>query len=353
MSQTSDLQITVCGVGISDTEKVILRVASGILKEQRKIEILQVAEPQNVTLALIDMDSDTGREYYEEYAKKNKQQYSLLLCQEALDARGARDIVLTKPLRVQVLVEVVDEVKKLEITATNKKDKASFSMSQLPANAVTAEAITAAAENEPAANAPSLFLTLLDAQIKQQAVQIFYSGRRTLFINPCRSILASASPPQVIMGLTREQDSIRIQSVPISQEDFELLAKGHIVTPLNDVLWNSAIFGSRGRLIKELSNKIPVRLKAWPNLTRVDFHPAHMQIAAILGKQALSLDELQQKTQFPIADLAAFLNAAWAVRLLDTHPAPSTGAANTPKGAAKSNLLAKIARRLNISTSSS
>lgn len=346
MSQTSDMTVTLCNIGLSDTEKVILRVASGILKEQRCIQAIQEDDRQTAQLALIDLDSEEGKQYYESEARQNKKQQLILLCQNALNTKSPRDIVLTKPLRVQVLVDIVEELLK---TPPKKTPGLSLSgASSPPAPAATAP------QEVPPSDAPSLFLTLLKAQESKQAMQIFYSGRKILFINPQSGILASGSPPQSIMALTREQDSIRIQSVPISQEDFELLAKGHILTPLNDVLWNAAIFGSRGRLVQALRADMPVKLMAWPNLTRVDFRPEHMQLAALLGKQAQTLQQLQARTQFAEAELIAFLNAAWSIQLLDTRaelvaaassPAPSTAPQK------QSGLLAKIARRLNIKSS--
>jgi hypothetical protein len=88
-------------------------------------------------------------------------------------------------------------------------------------------------------------------------------------------------------------------------------------------LWEVALYTSRGHLPAGTPLDAPVKLKLWPNFTRLRESPNAMSVAALWTSKAFSLKEICATLGVPQCHVFAFYCAADAAGLIDTTiPAP-------------------------------
>lgn len=86
------------------------------------------------------------------------------------------------------------------------------------------------------------------------------------------------------------------------------------------LLWQIALWTARGRLPVTIKPDTPVRLRQWPNFTRIAETPHAMQIASILTKSTLSAIDLCDRLKIPQRFVFSFLSAAHANGLVELAP---------------------------------
>lgn len=86
---------------------------------------------------------------------------------------------------------------------------------------------------------------------------------------------------------------------------------------IDELLWHSALYGSKGRLIKGCRRDDVVLLRVWPNLTRVDATPNAVRIAALLTRYPTTVSLGYRLLKVPAEEMNTFYSAAhaagWAV----------------------------------------
>mgnify|MGYP000278811241 CR=1 FL=1 len=88
---------------------------------------------------------------------------------------------------------------------------------------------------------------------------------------------------------------------------------GAIARPLDGLEWELALWASRGRLPRGTGLDHPVRLKSWPNLTRLAVPPEAMRIAGLWSRGDLSLRETVATLGAPQRYVFAFYSACAAL----------------------------------------
>lgn len=94
------------------------------------------------------------------------------------------------------------------------------------------------------------------------------------------------------------------------------MVKPDQVQPLDDLLWNSSIAASIGRLPQGTDVDKPMSLKCWPNLTKVHKFDFATQIAAMWSQNTLSIREVIEKTGIKHNFVYVFFAAAHALDLM-------------------------------------
>ncbi|MCV6623677.1 MAG: hypothetical protein OIF51_18215 [Cellvibrionaceae bacterium] len=124
-----------------------------------------------------------------------------------------------------------------------------------------------------------------------------------------------------------------ISSSPILETNTELSALGQtnvdgvdylIEEPLDDFLWRSSAWASRGRLLDDVSLNQNLRLTRWPNLTRVLLFPHASKIAAVLASRPISLLELIQDYKLPAYYVFSFYSAAASLGYITRYDGPKS-----------------------------
>ncbi len=321
--------ITVSPVGLSNTDASILGVAVALLKKNEIL--LNVLEPDDTsgTILIVNMDNSEGLDFYNQFDYP-RQQLMLLLASEIINDQ--RNAILKKPIRVQTLRDVLHDIylqriPKIQSATTVDKNK----VSEKPVSFVQTDINN------------TLFFILWQAKQEKQVLQIFCSPHSPLFVDTAKEIIATSASRQTLRKIIQHPGQLR--STKLSGADFEVLARGQLILPLSHVLWSAALYGSNGQLIPTHSADVPVQLKAWPNLSRLEFEPEHMKLASVMATRAMSLKQLQQKIQLSWNTIVGFYNAAWTAGLIVINPA-NLPTASSAKNADKTGLFARIANRL-------
>ena len=334
-----DADVTLSIIDLSSTDYSVLKVAVTLLERNRlKVHFLEKGNTTG-TLVLVDIDTPGGKDFYTHF-NYARHRAMLLLSTETLNDH--RNLVLKKPLRVQTVKDVLYDLylglnPHLKIGPSN----------QLNQPSETETTYSSSNSFNPQNN---LFFVLFKALQEKGTIQVFCPPHSPLFVNTISGIIASSISNETLHKIISSQ-SHAFKSTKLSSADFEILAKGQVIVPLNQIIWNAALYGSHGQLIEGHSTEVPIQLKAWPNLSRLDFEPHHMKLASIMAAQALTLKQIQLKTHLSWETIVGFYNAAYATNLIVINPAnlPTT---STSKSAppVKTSLLAKIANRLKIAS---
>jgi hypothetical protein len=99
---------------------------------------------------------------------------------------------------------------------------------------------------------------------------------------------------------------------------------------LTGLLWQTAIWSSRGRLMLGVSLDVPLRLKHWPNLTRLAAIPNAMRIAALWGRHPVNLRMTVKMLNVSASHIFDFLAAANATGIVDVHSISAVVAEQVP-----------------------
>ncbi len=97
--------------------------------------------------------------------------------------------------------------------------------------------------------------------------------------------------------------------------------------PFSRFLWEITLWSSRGHLPEGTSLDIPLRLKNWPNFTRLMETPHAMRIAALWSRKPYSLLRTYQELDVPQRYVFAFYSAANSAGLIEWRPDDNESAA--------------------------
>lgn len=145
--------------------------------------------------------------------------------------------------------------------------------------------------------------------------------------------------------------------VPLSEENsklrfgdsFELSeAPQHRIWQLDSLLWNAALLASRGRVPVGTDLMARVKLKRWPNLTRLAVFPGAVRITAFLSREPVSLVDAARILKIPQRCVFAFFTAADALGLMEQATGKSSegNLPDAPEKPAKRGLLRRILSHL-------
>lgn len=322
--------LTISTLELNSTDFSVLRVANVLLEKSGiKATLLEKGDTTG-TLLLVDIDTPAGRDFYTHFDYP-RHRTMLLLSSETINDQ--RNLVLKKPIRVQTLKDVLYDL------CTNLNQKVSVPESP---------SLRKNTSSTPIKLQETLFFILFKSKQEKQAIQIFCSPYSPLFVEGTRGIIATSASRDILKKIIQSPPH-QLRSTKLSSSDFDVLAKGQLILPMTSILWSAALYGSHGQLIPDHSPEIPIQLKAWPNFSRLDFEPVHIRLASLMAARAITLRQIEEKSQIPYATIVAFYNAAWATDLLVINPLnlPTT---LTKKAPTKMGLFAKIATRLKIAS---
>lgn len=120
--------------------------------------------------------------------------------------------------------------------------------------------------------------------------------------------------------LTEARSSVRFVD-PVDLSD----PSGPEIWPLDALLWTSALLASRGRVPVGTDLNATVKLKRWPNLTRLVVFPNAVRITALLSREPMSLVAAARVLKIPQRFVFAFFTAAAALDLVEQAAAEEDG----------------------------
>lgn len=95
--------------------------------------------------------------------------------------------------------------------------------------------------------------------------------------------------------------------------------KSQLGDSADSFFWKVALWTSHGRIPEGTCLDSPIRLKNWPNFTRLHITPGAFSIAALLHNKPMSLTLLMKVLSIPQRYVFAFYSGAKALDLIATH----------------------------------
>jgi hypothetical protein len=192
--------------------------------------------------------------------------------------------------------------------------------------------------------------TLLEVKRHRTPSLISIGGRPAIIALPNQD---SALLLQELSAIRQACDdsSSDISVRPLTQADRPQRAIPHSFTAL---LWQIALWTSRGRLMEGVHPQTPVRLRHWPNLTRLAPIPEAIRIAAFWVRSPVNLRLSVRMLNIPPRHIFDFLAACHSIGILEIHetgaelaavpPRPETAAPAEHKE--RGGLLSRLLRRV-------
>ncbi|WP_353570271.1 hypothetical protein [Candidatus Albibeggiatoa sp. nov. BB20] len=327
--------LKVSPVELTNTDHSVLKVALSLVAKANVEAKLLPAHDHSGNVFIVDIDKPEGKQFFAEF--KPSKQAELLLISSEMTEELHHQHFLHKPIRVQTIKDMLIDIKEGLDTPRNFKAPSS---SLLDANQVQPKG-----EFNPDKN---LFFTLLKTQKKQKVVQIYCPPHSALFVNGLDNVIATSATKETLWKITHLLNT-GINNLQLSQADFSVLAKGQRIIPLKNILWTTALYLSQSQIAApDVTIDTPIQLKMWPNFSRLDFEPEHMQLTTLMTSKALSLKQAAQQTRFPESFVIGFFNAIWVMDLVIINPNQQSAINTKSKTTVKSSLLQKIANRLKL-----
>jgi len=257
---------------------------------------------------------------------------------------------LSKPLRVQPLVKLLNTIVALETTAVRAEEAAVIQDKSVLQKRLS-NALSHALEKNEAKKREShntstspdttqikieynsehtfdpqhYLIGILQNAVKAQKVQrIGCAGLPSIYIYPTKQICFTDN---IMIGQLSSSQKM-LYSTLVEHLEVEDLNQTTILDiveqnklqhyPIDTLLWLTALQASQGRLLNCLDQEDHFFLQQWPNFATLPPQPAHMNLSAFMLKNKASLSIIAEKTNTSVIDTINFVNACYIVNLLRT-----------------------------------
>jgi hypothetical protein len=293
---TCSSPVLISPLALSKVDYKVLQVAVNLLTEEGLQCNLLEYNNQGGHLAVIDTDTTVGKQMVNQVRVG---QVQLVISSQPSHSRGWTELL--KPVRVNPLKELL-----ANLCAELNPDK------------TTSNSVTVKENTPPVPDAlnETIFDILYNAKQNDLCLRISWDQGRSAYINGKTNTVATALSQKSMDSLfTTPIDLIEAKNITL--DVCESVSHTLNILALDGVLWQAAVLCSRGRILSGHSLDTPVKLKAWPNFTRQSFNPHFLRLAAVLARQAITLNQLKSETQVPLKDIVNFYNAVYAVGLIE------------------------------------
>ncbi|MFN4238367.1 MAG: hypothetical protein ACK4FZ_14200 [Vogesella sp.] len=335
-------------------------------------------------LAIIDVDSATGWQVWQQYRQQHPALPALIVT--AYPSDDAPALQMVKPVRMEKLFPLL---RQLLATPAAAADSAALPPAS-PQPAVTPEPAAALLAATPASQpapgpvpppaavrptrpppgeapplarhggqrrilqrfhtAGTIYGLLLDAARQKQPQRLYCEQRLLASVDPLAGQVQLYAPLSSLQQLA-ELDGLRLAC----QLQTEPLPPPVLHMGLTTLLWQVALWSCRGRLLAGIDPDTPLRLRQWPNLTRLAPLDGALRIAGLWSRTPTSLRVAVSLLRMEPAVLCNFIAASHALGLLEqvgkrSEAAPSATRPATPAPAplppARQSLLSRLLGRI-------
>jgi len=339
-----------------------LRLVQGIVQQLKKeqLPVALLAKPSMDTHILI-ADSASG-DFTQLIQTAKAIPVRVFFSNQVVQAKNT--ITVGKPLQPRQLYEIIKKIlgklmamniqRKRQtraaapVAAASTASPAAVMPQQAVENMPEAEpeAEAEVGEEIPAVNEENLFALIYRAKREKKCLRVKSEQGHTIFINGGNKTVWQKSDAN---GDIDELLKVSPQNLLVDTiHQITAEPEGQIYA-LDNVLWQSAIACSDGKILDGHVMDQAITLKAWPNFTRQSFDPMHLKMSALLAKESMSLNQLSSLCQIPIEQVIGFYNAAFAVDLIERRNKPREDSELKRKSTpVLKDMLSRLAKKLKI-----
>ncbi|TCS73491.1 hypothetical protein EDC61_102269 [Sulfuritortus calidifontis] len=170
---------------------------------------------------------------------------------------------------------------------------------------------------------------LLQARRTRTPCVISLAGSKALIVLPELDRVIALHNERQLQAACLD-DAIAVSSQPLTAEDTTNAEPANLTA----LTWQVALWTSHGRLIAGFPDQAPIRLRHWPNLTRLAPVPNGMRIAAFWSRAPANLRLTVRMLGLPAEQVFSFLAASYSIGILDSSLLKGAGkAAQQPDAA--------------------
>jgi len=354
-------EITTVLVRGMDSRKLATLRAAFKSHTQQRYQLLDDATGNIPQVALIEMDGVDAKHLWKEFRNQYPQLPAIMV--SAFPQPGAPVPVLMKPIQLEKLFAILQRA--LSQPGTVPIDspsepitlkKAILADPQITSPGITPQDVS---ENPPRVqqfNLPEtieyfdtrhgLLSVLLEIKKQNTATMIKIAGQIALIAVPQNKKIF----PLISMSII--QASCLNPSEKIATLAFTTGVYPKNIEPINfsSLLWQVSLWTSHGRLLNGINPNTLLRLRHWPNLTRLAEIPDAMRIAALWTRHPANLQLTVRMLNIPPQHIFDFLAASYSIGILDFPESPgetpidiTQSTPTQPRGGLLMRLLRKIA----------
>lgn len=336
-TDTTTKPILVLTVGMDERKQAIFRTAFKMHKAEH-YELLTM-NGQRPDLILIDADVGPGWRIVELCQQKHSNIPLLVLATQPAES-PYQVPVLQKPIRVETLFPKLREVltaKPRQMDRINPSPKPA-KPTQIPPPPVTT---IRQPQPEPLEKTETVIPSPAIQQIERfdphsgllGQVLMHYKRKRNVAIGdlqrPMFILLSEAGVILLLQPLQQIKAACQASTAAFPEQIIapEQMALSGPKVKIQALIWQMALWSAHGRLILNITPDTPLRLRHWPNLTRLAQVPEALRLSAFLTRTPVSLRLTHRMLGIPLPNIIDFIAATYAIGLLED---PAELQATTP-----------------------
>lgn len=305
-------------INVDDRQTALLRMAFKMYNSVN-YQLIQPEDNVQPELILVDGDAEDGEAIWQ----KTKDTYPHAVV--VFFARQAPSITvpyLMKPIKFDTLFQHL----------RNLQQGNGVWLPEIYSDFETVETKTDKASNDdisPSANTSSQSVTIerfhtqhtLLGVVKHLSQQkedtaILFEGKPVLIVFPDLAKVLLVVESDVLQKLCMRNDvEWKTRVVPASASTDKLHKKAKL--KLQACIWQLSIWTSRGRLIAPITPNTVIKLKAWPNLTRLAYLPEAIRLSAFLVRSPVALNTLYKLLPVSLEDVLNYIAATYSIDALE------------------------------------
>ncbi|VAW88464.1 hypothetical protein MNBD_GAMMA17-508 [hydrothermal vent metagenome] len=329
--------INISLIGLTQQDQAILAVAINLVDVSGVTLAILPDGVLSGELILINSDTDAGSDYLKQ---ENTSQVKIVLAEKFMSTTiGTR--LLERPVRIHDLVNAFNTSCERFKSSTEKNIK-------IGSHVPTKNHAPAPAPAQ-ANNTPFLLHEFINVCKKNGLVKLECPPYSPLYINGiARSVATRATLPEIHI-IAREKETRPQVTMLSAADEYEQASKNEVnIYPINTVIWHTALVGAEGVILPDHSHDTPVKLKSMPRFPReyMRKHPEYLKMSALLTRESMTANQLQQATQLDIKVVTDFYNLVFALGLSAIDEKVNTTMLYQKKKMKNSSLLARLAKKL-------
>ncbi|WP_239363860.1 alpha-glucan phosphorylase [Snodgrassella communis] len=147
---------------------------------------------------------------------------------------------------------------------------------------------------------------------QKEDTAILFENKPVLIVFPSVEKVLLAVESDALQQLCMQTDvEWQTKAVPASAPTAQLHDKAKLT--LQSCIWQLSIWTARGRLIDPITPDTVIKLKAWPNMTRMAYLPESMRLSAFLVRTPVALNTLYKLLPVSLEDVLNYIAATYSI----------------------------------------
>ncbi|MCO6506972.1 MAG: alpha-glucan phosphorylase [Snodgrassella sp.] len=303
-------------VNVDDRQTAMLRMAFKMYNSVN-YQLIQPEDNVQPELILVDGDTADGEAVWQKVKKKYPDAVVVFFGRNSPSFTAP---YLMKPIRFDTLFQHLRNLQQGNGVwlADNKAGAQQEAVSEKTVSNTTQQDHNAADHLQQAVTVVRFqtngtLLGMVQKLAKQKEdTAILFENKPVLIVFPSVEKVLLAVESDALQQLCMQTDvEWQTKAVPASAPTAQLHDKAKLT--LQSCIWQLSIWTARGRLIDPITPDTVIKLKAWPNMTRMAYLPESMRLSAFLVRTPVALNTLYKLLPVSLEDVLNYIAATYSI----------------------------------------